>query len=117
MGGTNKLGLPIDGEPLLHRSARILVESRLSDVVVVLGHEAEEARRLLRGLEIRVVRHPGYAEGQMGSVHCGLATLTAAVDGIMICLADQPLLTSQDIDVLIDAFARRTHGSNTRSDL
>ena len=43
----------------------------------------------------------------MSSVHCGLAALTRPCDGMMICLADQPLLTPRDIDVLIDAFIQR----------
>lgn len=111
MGGTNKLGLPIDGEPLLHRTARILVESRLSEVVVVLGHEAEDAERLLQDLQVRTVRNGAYPEGQMSSVHCGLAALARTSDGAMICLADQPLLTSADVDFLIEAFERRTRGS------
>lgn len=111
MGGINKLTLPVDGEPLLHRTARILLGSRLSDVVVVLGHEAERAERLLQGLEVRTVRNAAYAEGQMSSVYCGLAALAPAGDGVMICLADQPLLTSQDVDALIEAFRRRPRGS------
>jgi molybdenum cofactor cytidylyltransferase len=111
MGAINKLTLSVGGEPLLRRTMCVLLASRLSDLVVVLGHDANPAEGLVRDLNVRVVRNPDYAEGQMSSVHCGLAALSAAVDGIMICLADQPLLTSQDIDILIDAFERRTRGS------
>lgn len=111
MGGRNKLQLPIDGEPLLHRSARILLASQLSDLVVVLGHEAEQVQRLLHGLRVRTVINVAYIEGQMSSVHCGLAALDTEAAGVMICLADQPLLTTADIDFLIAAFARRTRGS------
>lgn len=111
MEGRNKLQLPVDGEPLLHRSVRILLASRLCDLVVVLGHEAEQARRLLRGLRVRTVVNAAYADGQMSSVHCGLAALDVAAAGVMICLADQPLLTAADVDFLIAAFARRTRGS------
>jgi molybdenum cofactor cytidylyltransferase len=111
MGGTNKLGLPIEGEPLLHRAARRLVESRLNEVVVVLGHDAERTERLLQDLQVRMVRNSAYAEGQMSSVHCGLAALVQPADGVMICLADQPLLTSADVDFVIEAFDRRTRGS------
>jgi molybdenum cofactor cytidylyltransferase len=107
MGATNKLALAVDGEPLLRRTVKTLRTSQLAEVVVVLGHHAEEARALLQGLEVHTVINSAYREGQMSSVHCGLEALTRPCDGVMICLADQPLLTARDIDVLIDAFARR----------
>lgn len=111
MGDINKLTLPVAGEPLLRRTARTLLASRLSELVIVLGHDAEAAERVLAGLSVRTVRNAAYREGQMSSVHCGLAALSAPGDGVMICLADQPLLTGHDIDSLIDAFARRSRGS------
>ena len=111
MGGANKLALPVDGEPLLRRVVRTLLGSRLQELVIVFGHEADRAERLLAGLDVHTVRNAGYAEGQMSSVHCGLAALVAPCTGIMICLADQPLLTPADIDRLIDAFGARRRGS------
>ena len=110
MGGINKLMLAVEGEPLLRHTLKTLLASRLGEVVVVLGHQAEEARILLHELEVRIVVNKDYLEGQMSSVHCGLEALTRPCDGVMICLTDQPLLTAQDIDVLIDAFDR--HGGS-----
>jgi molybdenum cofactor cytidylyltransferase len=107
MSGINKLMLAVEGEPLLRHTVKTLLASRLGEVVVVLGHQAEEARILLHELEVRTVVNSHYREGQMSSVHCGLEALTRPCDGVMICLTDQPLLTAQDIDVLIDAFGQR----------
>ncbi|WP_455378741.1 nucleotidyltransferase family protein [Petrachloros mirabilis] len=111
MAGTNKLTLPVNGEPLLRRVAKTLLGSRLQEVVVVLGHQAEDMKTLLKGLDIKQVYNEAYGEGQMSSVHRGLEGLSAACDGVMVCLSDQPLLTSNDIDSLIDAFGSRTRGS------
>jgi len=107
MSGINKLMLAVEGEPLLRHTVKTLLASRLGEVVVVLGHQAEEARILLHELEVRTVVNSHYREGQMSSVHCGLEALTRQCDGVMICLTDQPMLTAQDIDALIDAFGRR----------
>jgi len=107
MIGINKLMLAVEGEPLLRHTVKTLRASRLGEVVVVLGHQAEEARILLHELEVRTVLNSHFREGQMSSVHCGLEALTRPCDGVMICLTDQPLLTAQDIDVLIDNFGRR----------
>jgi molybdenum cofactor cytidylyltransferase len=111
MGSVNKLTLPIDGQPLLRHSVRTLLASRLQEVVVVLGHEADRAARLLEDLDVTRAYNERYAEGQMSSVHRGLEALADACEGVMICLADQPLLTPEDIDALIEAFGRREQGS------
>ena len=111
MGPINKLTLPIDGRPLLRHSVRTLLASRLHEVVVVLGHEADQAKPLIEDFNVTLVHNERYAEGQMTSVHCGLEALSDACEGVMICLADQPLLTPEDIDTLIEAFGNRERGS------
>lgn len=104
MGSTNKLALSVGGQPLLRRTAGTLLGSRLTEIVVVLGHEASWARRTLDDLPVRTIYNDNFRQGQMTSVHTGLSALERAVDGVMICLADQPLLVSADIDRLIDAY-------------
>jgi molybdenum cofactor cytidylyltransferase len=111
MAPANKLLLPINGEPLVRHSAKTLLASGLDEVVVVLGHRAEPVGELLAGLDLTLVYNEQYALGQMSSVHCGLEALSAPGEGIMICLSDQPLLTPQDINLLIEAFLRRRRGS------
>jgi molybdenum cofactor cytidylyltransferase len=110
MGTQNKLALPVGGVPLLRRTAQTLLASGLREVVAVLGHEVHAMQGLLKGLPLRLVENPRYREGQMSSVHCGLDALAGPCDGVMICLADQPLLTPADIDTLIAAFARCARG-------
>jgi molybdenum cofactor cytidylyltransferase len=110
MGTQNKLALPVGGMPLLRRTARTLLASGLQEMVAVLGHEAHAMRSLLNGLPLWLAENPRYREGQMSSVHCGLDALPNPCDGVMICLADQPLLTPADIDTLIAAFARYARG-------
>lgn len=107
MGSCNKLGLVVGGEPMLTRSARVLVASRVAQVVVVLGHEAELAASLVADLPVATTVNPDYREGQMTSVHHGLAALEGSFDGVLIALADQPRLEPEDVDHLIDAFDER----------
>ena len=107
MGNRNKLALMVGGEPLLTRSARVLMASRVAQVVVVLGHEAELAASLVADLPVTTTVNPDYREGQMTSVHHGLAELQGTFDGVLIALADQPRLEPEDVDHLIDAFDER----------
>lgn len=111
MGTLNKLALPVAGEPLLRRSARTLLEAGLQELVVVLGHQAEQAEALVADLPVTIVHNAAYRDGQMTSVERGLAALASPCEGVMIALSDQPLLTPADLQVLIDAFRQRRDGS------
>lgn len=111
MGDRNKLTLTLGGEPLLRRTVRSLLASEVQEVVVVLGHQAAVVRPLIEDLDVGIVLNAHHEEGQMTSVHAGLAALSDAGDGVMICLGDQPLMTAMDFDALIRAFRERTDGS------
>lgn len=105
MGAVNKLTLPVAGRPLLRRTAELLLRANLHEVVVVLGHEEQTARDLLHDLPLRLVVNPDYREGQMTSVHCGMAALQRPCDAVLVCLADLPLLEVTDLEALMQAFA------------
>lgn len=110
MAGTNKLLLPIDGVPLLRRSVLTLLQSMVLEIVVVLGHASRQVQPLIADLPVTICYNDRYADGQMSTVHTGLTALTLGCEGVMICLADQPLLTADDIDFLVAVFATRgTH--------
>lgn len=111
MGEVNKLELLVDNVPLLRRTAETLLASKLQEIIVVLGHQAEKAGDILDGLPLKLVYNDAYQDGQMTSVYQGLLSLSQACDGVMICLSDQPLLKTDDIDVLIESFGKRSHGS------
>src|SRR5712691_5273864 len=80
--------------------------SNVDDVVVVLGAHADEIRQQVRFDEERVVLNPDYANGMSTSIHAGLRALPPATEAAMIVLADQPFVTSQTLNVLIDEYRR-----------
>ena len=104
MGAANKLLLPIEGEPMVHRAAENLLGSAASEVVAVLGHESEAVAEALEGLALHTVVNPDHGSGQMTSVRAGVAALRGPWSGVLVCLADQPALTAADIDFLIERF-------------
>ncbi|ABI56915.1 nucleotidyltransferase family protein [Alkalilimnicola ehrlichii MLHE-1] len=109
MGPVNKLLLEVDGEPLVRRTARVLLEGGVGDLLVVLGHEAPRLQPLLSDLPLRTGLNPRYPEGQMSSVHCGLSALGGRPEGILIALADQPTLQPRDVARLIRCYRERGH--------
>ena len=104
MGGPNKLLEPIDGTPMVARTATRLLSSRARPIVAVLGNHADSIDRALGKLPIERVRNPAFAEGLSTSLKCGLAALPNDIDGAVVCLGDMPLITGRDIDRLIAAF-------------
>ncbi|MFC4252961.1 nucleotidyltransferase family protein [Sinimarinibacterium flocculans] len=110
MGAANKLLLRLDGELLAARTMRTLARCDPDDLVVVLGHEAGAVRAALAPAAAecgaRFVENLHYRDGQMTSVNCGVRALHRAVDGIVVCPADLPLLESGDVTMLLAAFAR-----------
>ena len=107
MGEDNKLLLEVDGEPMVRRTARQLLAAQPVELVVVVGHEAQRVTAALHDLPLVTVRNADYRNGQMTSVHCGLSALKSPCLGVMICLADQPFLTSDDYRAVMETFCRR----------
>lgn len=110
MGEKNKLLLPFRGRTLIEHMVDVLLASRLAEVVVVLGHEAERVRPLLAGRPLTLVHHPHFAEGMGSSLKAGLRKVSPDATGIMVCLTDHPLLEPTDIDHLIAAFGSENGG-------
>ena len=102
--GSNKLLEPIDGIPMVVRTAQRLLSSHARPIVAVLGNEADRVDAALGKLPLARVRNPAFAEGLSTSLKAGLAALPAEIDGVVVCLGDMPLITGRDIDRLIAAF-------------
>lgn len=102
----SKLLAELGGEPLVRRVVCAALGSRLSKIVVVIGHDRERVRRSLKGLEVEWAENPAYAEGQSTSVRAGLEHLDRSARAALFLPADQPLVTTRLIDRLIAAWER-----------
>ena len=102
--GSNKLLEPVDGTPMVVRTAQRLLSSQARPVIAVLGNEADKVEAALGKLPLQRVRNPAFAEGLSTSLKAGLAALPDEIDGVIICLGDMPLITGRDINKLIAAF-------------
>lgn len=107
IGHRPKCLLELDGEPLLQRQLRALLDSQVKHSVVVLGHYAEYINPIVTNFPTTRVHNPTPDAGQNSSLHCGLKALPQQLDAVMVALADQPLLNVQDIDDVIRAFRER----------
>lgn len=94
----------IGGESLVRRTCRVALMSGLGEVVLVTGHAGRRVRSEVADLDLRVLHNPSYADGQSGSVRCGLSVVADGAEGAMFLPVDQPGLDAAVIDRLLGVF-------------
>ncbi len=106
--GADKLLAPLHGVPVLRRSADPLAS--VVDVlhVVVRPDGASPVAHALHGLAVRLVMNDDAREGMASSIRCGVASLPADAECLIIALGDQPLI---DREVFVALIARWRAGA------
>jgi CTP:molybdopterin cytidylyltransferase MocA len=112
IGRRPKSLLELGGVPLIRRQLIALSGAGVDEVVVVLGHHAEAIEPVVQTFPVTLVRNPHPDDGQVSSQRLGLGALTGKLDAVIVALADQPLIQSQDISDLIGAFKKRPAGTS-----
>lgn len=104
-GSANKLLAMIDGEPLVRRSARTLVDARTDPSIVVVGYEGDRVREALSNLNLEFVENNRYEAGQATSVVAATRELAdRPVDAVVFALGDMPFVERETVTALIDAY-------------
>ena len=108
-GGSTRFGKPKqlilhDGEPLVGRAVNAALGAGVTDVIVVLGSDAEDIASTLDGIaQARTIINEEWRTGLASSIKAGLDAIDDA-DGFLIALSDQPLVDSTALTRLIDRF-------------
>jgi molybdenum cofactor cytidylyltransferase len=102
--GQNKLLLLFKGKPLIAHAVDTLLASEIDEIIVVLGNEADKVQEKLRDRQVRLIENPDFREGLSTSVRAGVTAVSRQADGIMVYLADQPLLEPADVNRILRAF-------------
>jgi molybdenum cofactor cytidylyltransferase len=109
-GTSSRLGEPkqlleLGGRPLPQHAVDAAVEAGLEEVIVVLGHAADEVAAALRLPEgVRIVVNPDFESGQASSLRAGLRELSAECRAAVILLADQPGISYETVRGVADAY-------------
>jgi len=104
-GGQNKLLATVDGDPLVRRAARTLLDAPVEPVVVVVGHEADRVTGAVADLDVTIVRNDDYAAGQSTSVRAGIrAVADADADAAVVALGDMPFVDPGTVRTLLAAY-------------
>jgi molybdenum cofactor cytidylyltransferase len=107
MGNKPKCLLELGGVSLIRRQLIALSGAGVDELVVVLGHHAQRIEPAVRDFPVTLVFNPDPEAGQNSSLRLGLQALTGKIDAVLVALADQPLINSQDINDLVGAYKKR----------
>jgi molybdenum cofactor cytidylyltransferase len=107
--GRPKQLLPLGDRCLLQHVIDAAAASCLDEIIVVLGHCAEEIRETLQlpaRRAVRIVVAVDYTQGQSASLRAGLRAVSPEARGAAILLGDQPQVTSQLINRVAQEYLR-----------
>ncbi len=104
MGAINKMLAEIGGKPLVRIAAEQAIASLAKPVIVVTGHERQKVESALKGLPLRLVHNPDFAEGLGTSLKVGIAAVPEDADAAIVCLGDMPQVDAALINRLVAAF-------------
>jgi molybdenum cofactor cytidylyltransferase len=101
--GTQKLLLPLGGEPLVRHTVRRMLGAGLDEVLVVVGHAHQEVMKALEGLSIRYAVNPDFATGLGSSFRTAVDQLGDA-DAAIFALADQPFVGPSEYRQIVETW-------------
>lgn len=110
MGAESKLLLPFPERPMVAVTAERLRAAGIFDpIFIVTGHRSAEVRAAVDASDagpVQFIPAPDYADGLSRSLIAGVKeALRLPLDGLLIALADMPLIDAEDLRALADAFA------------
>ena len=105
--GRPKALLPIDGVRFVEKIVSTLKSTDVGNIIVVLGHNAEEIRRKISDLPVTILINHDYKQGQLSSLQVAIRHLESSggpVDGILVHLVDHPYIDAKLVNLMIDRF-------------
>jgi len=103
-GGSKALASLWD-RPLLQHVLDVAAVPGFGEIVVVLGHNADEIERRLQWRSERCVRNPDPGAGLSSSLRVGLDSLGQTSEAALIFLGDQPLVRAEVVERLLAGFS------------
>jgi molybdenum cofactor cytidylyltransferase len=110
-GESRRMGMP---KPLLRfgdttflgQIIAVLRRSSVDAITVVLGARADVIRASTDLSGTNVVINEDYHRGQLSSLIAGLKSVPAETDAIVLCLVDNPMISADVVNRLVDGFGK-----------
>jgi molybdenum cofactor cytidylyltransferase len=108
--GKMKQLMPFGQSTILEQAIDNLLDSAVGEIIVVVGHRAEEMIKTIAAKPVKIVKNPNYRQGMASSMVVGLSLVDRQAQAVMLTLGDQPFIDSLTINRLIDEFYSHNKG-------
>ncbi len=103
MGALKPL-MPLCGKSVLETTVACFIDAGLTDIIVVLGHEAERIRDSFHGAHpVRFVYNEQYHSGMFTSIQAGTAAMDRETTAFLMMPADCPMVRPETVKKIIRA--------------
>jgi molybdenum cofactor cytidylyltransferase len=114
-GESKRMGKPksllrFEDKTFLEQIISVLQRSLVDKVTIVLGAKAETIQRSIDLSGMDMVINKDYRKGQLSSLIAGLEKIPPETEAILVCLVDNPFITTTIVDRIIGTF-RQTKGA------
>lgn len=111
-GAATRMGRPkqllsYQGRSLILHAVEVALASLCQPIIVVLGAYVEQIKPELMPKAVQVVENSQWQEGMSSSIRAGMSMLletNSKLDAVIISLADQPLVSPQIFNQLIQSY-------------
>jgi molybdenum cofactor cytidylyltransferase len=108
-GESKRMGLPkmlltFSGMTMIEKVITNVSESKIDKIIVVLGAYRDALVELISKLPVKYCYNDNYKKGMLSSVRCGFRNLSSVCRAVLVFQGDQPLITSNAINEVIEAY-------------
>jgi molybdenum cofactor cytidylyltransferase len=96
--------LTFSGRTMIEKVITNVSESKIDKKIVVLGAYREALVELISKLPVKYCYNDNYKKGMLSSVQCGFRNLSSVCRAVLVFQGDQPLITSNAINEVIEAY-------------
>lgn len=108
--GSQKLLMPFGEKTIIETVVDQVLNSKVSQVLVVLGADHEKVKETIGERPVKFCHNREHEKGMFSSVICGLRSIPADAEAVLIYLGDQPGISPAVTDAVIDAYNEELFG-------
>jgi len=105
-----KMLLPYRGKTIIEKVIENVAASEVDKTVVVLGSAKDKIMEVIGHLPVVHSYNEKYRQGMFSSVKSGLRSLPEEFGAVIVIPGDQPMISHETINLLIDAYRKSGKG-------
>lgn len=102
--GKPKLLLPYGEKTIIETIVETVVSSNVENTLIILGSDREKIEEKIKNSPVKIVYNRDFRSGMLSSVQCGFKAVPEETRAVLVVLGDQPKISADVIDKLIDAY-------------